>query len=497
MSIITTLEIDDYSFNVLEFRHSLETPVHRNTSVPSGMLEDSWEVVIDYPRKDIFFSWMFEPLGTRQLKLIQSSVRLNGKSRIFELYDVYCTHTSTHFIATNNIPMTLKIGFQPGIVVLDGCKIIEKPWKITELSSVAPTRIEKEDNKEKDTLVTRVKGPKELFLNEEGTYQVTSFNQDATQIEKENIKWALKIDDKIVNLEEKGEELNYKPNNSELVGKTILVIPYLEEYDEKIAVTTIIKQVELPIFIDRYKLKGKILKNGVISKADDMHYGDGINMNTGNALYSKKRMEGYGMLMKATMLQSEESLWEGFTIMVKKLFAWGELDSVVLKMISHFRSNKGTDFTDSILTKHAKSHPSTQRFCKSMEQLITQRLKKSKGLLDKIENNSVDWVGDTDWGHPRFKYGKDGMGGMKGLTIAINDIWAYEVTLVKYEEHNKKFNATYKVKLYDNFGLDEPDLEKKYYYLLGFRAWFLLQHLYNYKPFITVIEFEQTFKGSY
>ena len=51
---------------------------------------------------------------------------------------------------------------------------------------------------------------------------------------------------------------------------------------------------------------------------------------------------------------------------------------------------------------------------------------------------------------------------------------------------------------YDHFGLDVPDVET-YGYLEGFIAWFVLQHYteYNgaYKPFITMMEFDQTITG--
>ena len=46
----------------------------------------------------------------------------------------------------------------------------------------------------------------------------------------------------------------------------------------------------------------------------------------------------------------------------------------------------------------------------------------------------------------------------------------------------------------DHFGLDSLDMEKFYSYGSGFRAWFVLQHLFGYKPFLTKIQFEKQFK---
>lgn len=58
-----------------------------------------------------------------------------------------------------------------------------------------------------------------------------------------------------------------------------------------------------------------------------------------------------------------------------------------------------------------------------------------------------------------------------------------------------------RVRLYDHFGLDQPDVEKKFGYLAGFRAWFVLQH-YNeyegkYKPFTSVMEIDVPFEGEF
>ncbi|MDR3025151.1 DUF3289 family protein [Chryseobacterium sp.] len=56
------------------------------------------------------------------------------------------------------------------------------------------------------------------------------------------------------------------------------------------------------------------------------------------------------------------------------------------------------------------------------------------------------------------------------------------------------------VTLWDHFGLDLPDMEKKFNIIpsLGevFVCWFILQHLRGYKPFITKITFTKEFTGN-
>jgi len=184
--------------------------------------------------------------------------------------------------------------------------------------------------------------------------------------------------------------------------------------------------------------------------------------------------------------------------MVTSLFAIGELETVAKRMLNHFKSSNGKEFIDPILTKHIQNHPSAMRFCNSMEDIIVNRLKENNSDLTKISyknyNNGNDTarIKDAKWGHPRFDTLKDTFLG--GLTICMNDTWAYEVFIVEKTVYDNKWSITYKVKLYDHFGLDKPDVEKIYKYGAGFRSWFILQHVRNYKPFITKVEFDKTFE---
>ena len=81
-----------------------------------------------------------------------------------------------------------------------------------------------------------------------------------------------------------------------------------------------------------------------------------------------------------------------------------------------------------------------------------------------------------------------------GKIIALNDIWTTEVILKELKTGGDTCMVSYQVTLWDHFGLDKPDMEKFYSYGSGFRAWFVLQHLFGYKPFLTKIQFEKQFK---
>ena len=78
----------------------------------------------------------------------------------------------------------------------------------------------------------------------------------------------------------------------------------------------------------------------------------------------------------------------------------------------------------------------------------------------------------------------------------LHDTLAYKVILQDYElKENNSYKAKIKIIIYDHFGLDEPVIKDK---LPGnidaFRAWFILQHVRGYIPFVTKIEFEHVYK---
>lgn len=87
------------------------------------------------------------------------------------------------------------------------------------------------------------------------------------------------------------------------------------------------------------------------------------------------------------------------------------------------------------------------------------------------------------------------------MTISVNDLWGTNIYIKEYTFDENGFKGTLVFNLYDHFGLDQPDVEKFYRILAGFRAWFVLQH-YNmydgkYKPFINLVEIEVPFGGSF
>ncbi|WP_169088651.1 DUF3289 family protein [Paenibacillus sp. PL91] len=57
-----------------------------------------------------------------------------------------------------------------------------------------------------------------------------------------------------------------------------------------------------------------------------------------------------------------------------------------------------------------------------------------------------------------------------GLTITVNDTWGNTVSVKDFSVENNHFKGVMNVHLYDHFGLDQPDVEKMFVNLAGFRA---------------------------
>ena len=223
----------------------------------------------------------------------------------------------------------------------------------------------------------------------------------------------------------------------------------------------------------------------------------GIAADLMHGQYTKQQLLNIRFLFNTGFIDAaifgEGSLWAQFELMATKIFAGG---SNIRDMIAHFRGNTGTDFRSSALTNAARDHALSQQFQGEVIQSLIAAIKKHNGDASKVVGGVTRTGGDvTRKTGLLFSSYRDTF--WTGLTIAVNDVWAWRVDLVSYQLNGKNFQGRIRITLFDHFGLDLPDVEKKYGYLAGFRAWFILQHyqLYGYKPFISVMEWEAPFTG--
>lgn len=147
MSIITKLYIDDKEFIILDYNLDINTKtdsVGKPCSVASGGM---WNITIETTKDTLFYEWATSPTMMKEVKIVQSPVALNGKSKTFDLYDVFCVAHRIRFNAVNAIPMLTHITITPAIMVVDGEVIFEKHWKVSNIhnSDVEPTVLEQEE----------------------------------------------------------------------------------------------------------------------------------------------------------------------------------------------------------------------------------------------------------------------------------------------------------------------------------------------------------------
>ncbi len=356
--------------------------------------------------------------------------------------------------------------------------------------------------------VLRVEGPfdennqlvREIRRGKSYEYRATAFSRRATESELRGLRWAFKYDDGsiipwpawtaravvrdgtvVINLAARGD----------VPERAMRIYAYFREPSEQVSVLANIARAQLPVVVDRYRKPGRNIADTAI--ADDMAWGNGTLV-PGQSIYTEQQIHDLGLLIRIQMGQSDAALFRVMREMSTEIFSVGELEGNIQRMIARFQSNTGAEYTDAVLTRHVREHASTQRFCTSLEGEITRRLREAEGAVEAIEDLVYHPEGRS-YGHPRFNTGRDTWAG--GLTIAINDVWAYEVQVTAYQRRGANFSATYKVILFDHFGLDLPDVNGTLYYnLAGFRAWFVLQHLRSYKPFVVRVEFEKSFSGT-
>ncbi|MCX7128050.1 DUF3289 family protein [Aeromonas sp.] len=265
--------------------------------------------------------------------------------------------------------------------------------------------------------------------------------------------------------------------------------------------TTSAVTFRLPVQI--YKSPRDPGKSASGTTADDMIYGDmtAAQIEQIPTVWSLFKVEGMNGLATA----SPDRFFQSFRDMAITLFSAGELKMNTLEMIAKFQKKEGGEYRNPVLTRNVRAHESTIAFTNTIITEVKRELKAKDGdvnalVLDDLMKRYKK--ADAKFRLPRFNNKLDIV---SGLTIAINDTWAGEAKIVKYEKFGDFYKGVIKVTLYDHFGLDLPDVGpdpttgeiKPYGALAGFRSWFILQHLdrFAYKPFITVMEMDYPFSG--
>lgn len=319
-------------------------------------------------------------------------------------------------------------------------------------------------------LVTSVKGEDTALPTHTVKYSVTGYNLATIGAsDRERVKWLVRVDGRDELLSQRGEtlELTIKP---EWTGKDVTVMPYLRKPNEEVSVKTTVERFPKSILFARsMKRPGKTLTG---ETAEDMLCAD----KTPEEVRRMHRL--FGLQLKA----SDKELFADMYMLagMGSLSGGGEL---LTALIGHFKGSTGTPFSNAYMDQKLKEHPSFHTFVYQKDKGVLDNLKKQlKKVLGNIKRVKLLQEGEIRSDRTKFNTLKDKLNGM---TLAVDDTSAYEVYVDDYKlTAPNTFNCNLRIIVYDNYGLDAADIAK-YGTIAGFRAWYVLQHVRGYKPFLT------------
>ncbi|WP_314791761.1 DUF3289 family protein [Tannerella forsythia] len=319
-------------------------------------------------------------------------------------------------------------------------------------------------------LVTSVKGEETALPTHTVKYSVTGYNLATIGAsDRERVKWLVRVDGRDELLSQRGEtlELTIKP---EWTGKDVTVMPYLRKPNEEVSVKTTVERFPKSILFARsMKRPGKTLTG---ETAEDMLCAD----KTPEEVRRMHRL--FGLQLKA----SDKELFADMYMLagMGSLSGGGEL---LTALIGHFKDSTGTPFSNAYMDQKLKEHPSFHTFVYQKDKGVLDNLKKQlKKVLGNIKRVKLLQEGEIRSDRTKFNTLKDKLNGM---TLAVDDTSAYEVYVDDYKlTAPNTFSCNLRIIVYDNYGLDAEDVAK-YGTIAGFRAWYVLQHVRGYKPFLT------------
>lgn len=225
--------------------------------------------------------------------------------------------------------------------------------------------------------------------------------------------------------------------------------------------------------------------------ADDLQHGD----------FTAKKIMQQGRIANFAITSHEMLLPASVHFMnmrvTTKIVSWlGKYSHVIGELIDRFEENTGEKYESDSLTEAMKNHRTTKLFHReiqtTIEKLLTQHGMMPANTRTKVTNNV-----NTSVSLPKFDDVDDYA---NGLGIAVHDIYAAKVELQELEYKGRQYRGKLVYKIQDHFGLDVPDVNDKWFeFLAVFRSWFLLQRYegYNFKPFITEMNFTIDIEGTF
>lgn len=197
-------------------------------------------------------------------------------------------------------------------------------------------------------------------------------------------------------------------------------------------------------------------------------------------------------IIRRMKLASTWSLFRYMEVILNEGTLFQETDEVA-KIMDHFKSNTGEDLNSPGLAKLMTATTPYKNMTESVSNVFEKKMREAGGDYTKIKFDDKAGIR-----RPNFSYGdsptlKTIVGGTQQLDFMLKSITV--------DIENRTYSGILKLTLYDDFGVDEPDVTNPSIAALwgqnALAAFWILQHQRGYKPFRTMFNFNIPVKGKF
>ncbi len=214
------------------------------------------------------------------------------------------------------------------------------------------------------------------------------------------------------------------------------------------------------------------------NEAEKLHR---IGYTTKDSEYIKTLQERIDKVLESIVVNSKEDM--EFLMKMCSIKDWEEL---ALKMYKRFCSNNSSDYEDDFMNQLFINHKKTQTCINGFTNRFKDYLKNSYYDIINFDfekfNNSIygDFTEEGELGVSRPILTNP----LKGPEICFHDTQGFCVVAKNVKIKNGVFHCLLSFDFYDHFGLDSNDIKifgDKPIVGSGFKGWYILQHLNEYK----------------
>jgi hypothetical protein len=126
--------VDDLVYNVRRLNFGFDQKINTNGSAAAIPLGGLFNIEVESPSNTHLYAWGASKYDMKYVKLVFSPVTLASSSRTIELYDTLCIGHHDYFHSEGKDPLVSVLKLSPAIIVQDGQTLVEKNWKVTDLS---------------------------------------------------------------------------------------------------------------------------------------------------------------------------------------------------------------------------------------------------------------------------------------------------------------------------------------------------------------------------